>query len=119
MDQWRCSECDNSRLSLEESIMANLKNVHPGEILLEEFLNPFDISQNQLARDIDVPPRRINEIVHGNRSITADTDLRLSRAFGTSEGFWLGLQADYDLEERKKEIEKKLHKIKLLTQNAA
>lgn len=74
-----------------------LTNIHPGEILLEEFLIPMGISQNKLARDIDVPPRRINEIVHGERAITADTDLRFSRAFGTSEGFWLGLQADYDL----------------------
>lgn len=92
--------------------MAKLHNIHPGEILLEEFLNPLGISQNKLARDIGVPPRRINEIVHGMRSITADTDLRLARAFGTSEGFWLGLQADYDLEEKRKDIHKKLEKIK-------
>ncbi len=88
-----------------------LKNIHPGEILLEEFLEPMNISQNKLARDIDVPPRRINEIVHGKRSVTADTDLRLARALGTSEGFWLGLQTDYDLEERRKLINKKLSKI--------
>src|SRR6478672_11641462 len=80
--------------------MSKLKNIHPGEILLEEFLIPLKLSQNQLARDIDTPPRRINEIVHGIRAITADTDLRLSKALGTSEGFWLGLQADYDLEEQ-------------------
>lgn len=91
-----------------------LKNIHPGEILLEEFLIPMKISQNKLARDIDVPPRRINEIVHGKRAITADTDLRLARAFGTSEGFWLGLQADYDLEERRKDIHQKLKRIKLI-----
>ena len=91
--------------------MAKLKNIHPGEILLEEFLIPMEISQNRLARDIEVPPRRINEIVHGKRSVTADTDLRLSRALGTSEGFWLGLQADYDLEERRQIISKKLNKI--------
>ena len=91
--------------------MAKLKNIHPGEILLEEFLIPMEISQNRLARDIAVPPRRINEIVHGKRGVTADTDLRLSRAFGTSEGFWLGLQADYDLEERRRVIAKKLNKI--------
>ncbi|MBV9576865.1 MAG: HigA family addiction module antidote protein [Gammaproteobacteria bacterium] len=91
-----------------------LKNIHPGEILLEEFLLPMNISQNKLAHDIDVPPRRINEIVHGERAITADTDLRLSRAFGTSEGFWLGLQADYDLEERRKQINQKLKRIKLI-----
>lgn len=94
--------------------MPKLKNIHPGEILLEEFLTPMNISQNKLARDIDVPPRRINEIVHGIRSITADTDLRLSKALGTSEGFWLGLQADYDIEERKKQIRKKLKKIEPL-----
>jgi addiction module HigA family antidote len=69
------------------------------------------ISQNCLARDIDVPPRRINEIVHSKRAITADTDLRLSRALGTSEGFWLGLQADYDLEARRSIISKTLEKI--------
>jgi addiction module HigA family antidote len=77
-----------------------LKNIHPGEILLEEFLIPLDISQNKLANDIDVPPRSINEIVYGECAITADTDLRLARALGTSEGFWLGLQADYDVEKQ-------------------
>ncbi len=76
-----------------------LPNVHPGEVLLEEFLKPMAISQNALARAINVPPRRINEIVLGKRSITADTALRLARAFGTSEQFWMGLQTDYDLEE--------------------
>ena len=76
-----------------------LPNVHPGEVLLEEFLEPFQISQNRLAREIGVPPRRINEIVLGKRSVTPDTALRLSRYFGTSSRFWLGLQMDYDLEE--------------------
>ncbi len=95
--------------------MPQLKNIHPGEILLEEFLLPLDISQNKLAKDIGVPPRRINEIVHGLRAVTADTDLRLSRALGTSEGFWLGLQTDYDIEEKKREIHDKLKKIKLIT----
>lgn len=94
--------------------MARLKNIHPGEVLLEEFLLTMGISQTRLARDIGVPPRRINEIVHGNRAITADTDLRLERAFGTSEGFWLGLQADYDLEERRSQISKELKHIHLL-----
>ncbi len=88
-----------------------LKNIHPGEILLEEFLSPMNISQNKLARDIDVPPRRINEIVHGKRAVTADTDLRLSKALGTSEGFWLGLQSDFDLEKQKSIIKAKLKKI--------
>jgi addiction module HigA family antidote len=98
--------------------MKRLKNVHPGEILVEEFLGPLNISQNKLARDINVPPRRINEIVHGNRSITADTDLRLSRALGTSEGFWLGLQADYDIEEKKIKLAAQLEKISLLVEGA-
>lgn len=72
--------------------------VHPGEILLIEFLEPLGVSQYQLAKAVDVPARRINEIVHGQRRITADTALRLSRYFGTSERFWMNLQARYDLE---------------------
>lgn len=72
--------------------------VHPGEILLEEFLKPMDISQNKLGRDLGVSPRRINEIIHGKRSVTADTALRLSAYFGNSASFWLGLQMDYDLD---------------------
>ena len=81
-----------------------LPNPHPGEILLKDFLEPMGLSQNRLGREIGVPPRRINEIVHGNRAITADTDLRLSRYFGISEGIWLGLQAAYDLEKRRLEL---------------
>ena len=84
--------------------MKKLKNIHPGEILLEEFLIPMEISQNRLARDIGVPPRRINEIVHGKRAVTADTALRLARYFGTSEAFWMGLQADYELEEARERL---------------
>jgi addiction module HigA family antidote len=91
--------------------MKKLPNVHPGEILLEEFLKPMDISQNRLARAMGVPPRRINEIVHGKRSITADTALRLSHALGTTEQFWMGLQADYDLEEARKSSGNELGKI--------
>ena len=72
--------------------------VHPGEILLEEFMKPLGMSQNQLARALKVPPRRINEIVHGKRSITIDTALRLSRHFGTSVEFWINLQTHYELE---------------------
>lgn len=79
--------------------MKKLENIHPGEVLLEEFLIPMEISQNRLARNINVPPRRINEIVLGKRGVTADTALRLARYFGTTEKFWLGLQDDYDLEE--------------------
>ena len=75
-----------------------LAPVHPGEILLEEFMKPLGLSQTRLGRDLGVSPRRINEIVHGKRSVTADTALRLSRYFGTSAEFWLGLQADYDLD---------------------
>ena len=77
---------------------AKLAPIHPGEILLTEFLEPLNVSQYRLARDISVPPRRINEIVHGMRAVTADTALRLSRYFGTSERFWLNLQTRYDLE---------------------
>lgn len=78
-----------------------LPPIHPGEILMEEFLRPMEISQYRLARSISVPPRRINEIVHGKRNITADTALRLSRFFGMSERFWLNLQMRYDLETEK------------------
>lgn len=91
--------------------MTKLANIHPREVLLHDFLKPMGISQNKLARDISVPPRRINEIILGKRSITADTALRLSRYFGTSEKFWLGLQDDYDLEQARQEIGDALHKI--------
>jgi addiction module HigA family antidote len=87
-----------------------LTPVHPGEILLEEFLEPMGISQYRLAKDISVPPRRINEIVHGARAITADTALRLSRYFGTSERFWLNLQAHFDLETQKDRLGRRLDK---------
>ena len=82
-----------------------LNNIHPGEVLIEEFLQPMDISQNAIARAINVSPRRINEIVHGNRAVTADTAIRLAKYFGTSEQFWTGLQADFDLEEARKLID--------------
>ena len=75
-----------------------LSPVHPGEVLQEEFLKPLGISQYRLAKEISVPPRRVNEIVHGSRAITADTALRLARYFGTTDRFWLNLQARYDLE---------------------
>ena len=91
--------------------MNTLPNIHPGEILLEEFLTPMGISQNRLARAMDVPPRRVNEIVHGKRAVTADSALRLAHALGTSEQFWMGLQADYDLEEARKVAGNKLNKI--------
>jgi len=88
-----------------------LRNIHPGEVLLEEFLNPMGISQNALARAIGGPPRRINEIILGKRAVTAETGLRLATFFGTSEGFWLGLQADYDLEETRHGIAKELLRV--------
>ncbi|MGH6933496.1 MAG: HigA family addiction module antitoxin [Dongiaceae bacterium] len=89
-----------------------LPNPHPGEILLEEFLKPMELSQNAVARAIGVPPRRINEIVLGKRAITADTDLRLARYFGLSDGYFLGLQGDFDLMERRREIGGELRTIK-------
>lgn len=85
-----------------------LKNIHPGEVLLEEFLKPYGLSQNRIAREIGVPPRRINEIVLGKRSVTADTALRLARYFEMSESFWMGLQADYDLEETRRRLGERL-----------
>ena len=99
--------------------MAKLKNIHPGEILSEEFLIPFNITAYKLAKDIEIPQTRISEIIKGNRRITADTALRLSRYFGNSAKFWLGLQDDFDIEE---EISAKgtiLKSIKTLNQNVA
>ncbi|MBI4278064.1 MAG: HigA family addiction module antidote protein [Armatimonadetes bacterium] len=84
--------------------------IHPGEILLQEFLRPLGITQYRLARDISVPPRRINEIVHGERAISADTALRLARYFGNSERFWLNLQARYDLDVQKDRLRDRLTK---------
>ena len=92
--------------------MKKLPNIHPGEVLLEEFLKPMDISQNRLARAMGVPPRRINEIVHGKRAVTAGTAIRLALALGTSAQLWMGLQADFDLEEAKKSSQKELDKVK-------
>jgi len=89
-----------------------LPNIHPGEVLLEEFLKPMELSQNALARALGVSPRRINEIVLGKRSITADTALLFARALGTSEQFWMGLQADYDLEEARKRSAVALRKVR-------
>ncbi len=86
----------------------SLPPIHPGEILLEEFLEPMEISQYRLAKDTSVPARRINEIVHGTRSISADTALRLSRFFGTSERFWLNLQTQYDIAVEKDKLKGRL-----------
>jgi len=94
--------------------MEKLKNIHPGEILLEEFLKPMQISQNGLARAIGVPPRRINEIVLGRRAVTADTALRLAQAFGNSVQFWMGLQDEYAVRKAREAIAHKLAAIQRL-----
>jgi addiction module HigA family antidote len=90
--------------------MRKIPAVHPGEILLEEFLRPMNISQNQLGRELGVSPRRINEIIHGKRRITADTSLRLAVYFGNSPSFWLGLQMDYDLDIAEDILSPRIHK---------
>ena len=91
-------------MSRSSTITEQIPNPTPGEVLLLEFIEPMGLTQTGLARAIGVPPRRINEIVLGKRSVTADTDLRLARYFGVTEGFWLGLQADHDLLRRRREI---------------
>lgn len=91
----------SSTITTDEEL---LPNPHPGEILQLEFMTPLGLSQNALARAIRVPPRRINELVHGRRAVTADTDLRLARYFGLSEGFFLGLQADHDLMAQRRKL---------------
>jgi antitoxin HigA-1 len=98
---------------------AKIAPVHPGEILQEEFLEPLALSQYRLSKDINVPPRRINEIVHGKRSISADTALRLGRFFGVSPQFWINLQAHYDLEIEKDKLGRTLEKeVKVYTELA-
>ncbi len=99
--------------------MAKLNNVHPGEILAEEFLVPLNISAYKLSKDIGIPQTRISEIVKGNRRITADTALRLSKYFGNSAKFWLGLQDDFDIEEETFAKSTILKSIKTLNQNVA
>ncbi len=99
--------------------MAKLKNIHPGEILLEEFLIPFNITAYRLSKDIEIPQTRISEIVKGNRRITADTALRLSKYFGNSAKFWLGLQDDFDIEEEMSSKRSFLNSIKTIRINAA
>jgi addiction module HigA family antidote len=99
--------------------MKTLKNIHPGEVLQEEFLLPLNITAYRLAKETGIPQTRISEIVKGNRRITADTALRLSKYFGTTAKFWLGLQDDFDLEEERKVIEKELNNINPYNSNAA
>ena len=99
--------------------MENLANIHPGEILLEEFLKPMKITSYRLSKDIGIPQTRTSSILKGKRAITADTALRLSLYFGTSPKFWLGLQDDYDLEEAYKEKQAEFNNIKKLEENVA
>jgi antitoxin HigA-1 len=97
-----------------------MEPIHPGEVLSEEFLKPLNVSQYRLAKDINVPARRINEIVHGKRSVTADTALRLSRYFGLSERFWLNLQSRYDLEVEKDRFKGRIEEeVKVLERKTA
>ena len=99
--------------------MKKLKNIHPGEILQEEFLIPLDISAYRLSKEISIPQTRISEIVKGNRRITADTALRLSKFFGNSAKFWLGIQDDFDIEDEKRHKQKDIKLIKQYVRNAA
>ena len=99
--------------------MKKLKNIHPGEILLEEFLIPLEITAYRLSKEISIPQTRISEIIKGNRRITADTALRLSKFFGNSAKFWLGLQDDFDIEDETKNKQKDLKSIKQYDRNAA
>ena len=99
--------------------MEKLSNIHPGEIILEEFLKPLNISAYRLSKDIGIPQTRTSEIIKGNRSITADTAIRLSYYFGNSAKFWLGLQDDFDIEEENQNLKNTLNSIKQFTGNAA
>ena len=99
--------------------MKKLKNSHPGEVLLEEFLIPLELSAYRLSKEISIPQTRISEIIKGNRRITADTALRLSKFFGNSAKFWLGLQDDFDIEDEKAHKQKDLNSIKQYVHNAA
>jgi antitoxin HigA-1 len=99
--------------------MGKLKNIHPGEILQEEFLIPFCVSAYKLAKDTGIPQTRISQILKSNRRITADTALRLSKYFGTSAKFWLGLQDDFDLEEERQNKKELLKSIPTVKSNAA
>jgi len=120
--QMECRQCFRSRsfrLSLKTKEMAKLKNIHPGEVLLEEFLVPLGISAYKLAKDINIPQTRVSEILKGNRRITADTALRLSKYFGNSAKFWLGLQDDFDLEEESNSKSSLLDNIPTVRDSAA
>jgi len=100
-------------------IMKRLENIHPGEVLLEEFMKPLDITAYRLSKDLEIPQTRVSEILKGRRRISADTALRLSRYFGNSAKFWLGLQDDYDLEEELNKRKSEFQRIKKREENAA
>src|SRR5260221_148746 len=112
MEAPRMSRSSTTTDPVERGSSKLIPNPTPGEMLLVDFIEPMGLSQNSLARAIHVPPRRINEIVLGKRSITADTDLRLARFFGLSEGYFVGLQTDYELMERRRQIAKELKAIR-------
>jgi addiction module HigA family antidote len=105
-------------VSKSSTTTEHIPNPTPGEVLLFDFIEPMHLTQNGLARAIGVPPRRINEIVLGKRTVTADTDLRLARYFGVSEGFWLGVQADHDLMQQRRKISGELDQIEPHTRAA-
>jgi addiction module HigA family antidote len=112
MEQRKRKRSGNNRLSLKKEKMEKLANVHPGEVLNLEFLEPLNISAYRLSKDLKIPQTRISEIIKGRRRITADTALRLSKYFGNSAKFWLGLQDDYDIEEERDEKQAELNEIK-------
>lgn len=99
--------------------MERLDNIHPGEILLEEFMKPFELTAYRLSKELDIPQTRVSEILKGRRRISADTAIRLSKYFGNSAKFWLGLQDDYDLEEELRNRQKEFQRIKRRKENAA
>ena len=116
MENRQCLRSGNNRLSL---IMEKLANIHPGEILQEEFMIPMEITAYRLSKCIRIPQTRVSEIVNGKRRITADTALRLSKFFGNSAKFWLGLQDDFDLEEESRNKEEELQQIQKWSKDAA
>ena len=119
MGQGECFRRGDIRLSLKDMAMKKLRNIHPGEILLEEFLVPSGLSAYKLSKDVGIPQTRVSEIIKGNRRVTADTALRLSKYFGNSAKFWLGLQDDFDIEEEEQLKSKELNLIEHYQSNAA
>ena len=119
MGQRECFGRGDIRLSLINTKMKKLKNIHPGEILQEEFILPLGLTAYKLSKDIGIPQTRVSEIIKGNRRITADTALRLSKYFGNSAKFWLGLQDDFDIEEEGQLKSKELNLIEQYQSNAA